>query len=310
MNEEKILKIKYIVTNTLLENFNNGELFVPVSKIKENIKKNGLSCRILNMLKQLGFSYSQHTPEYFETVKYIVDLFNLSNYKTLRKYVEEINQKFNENLIFDVKTPLIDFLSKLQILDKEQLFKLSNLIKEYNITTNDFLNIYYEVLERDSDFKFTPHTYKKMLRILYIAIYRKTNGLVPPRKKLIDWYNWTLKDTKFVKKFTYNPKIDVTRESILENLLNIVKGKYNLNEDTIQQIKTKILEYNKLFPSVTLRVKLGYILSYELFVDELINIARLLNTTEGSIRLFRDKISEKLDIPKLNLKSLKKQKSI
>ena len=65
-----------------------------------------------------------------------------------------------------------------------------------------------------------------------------------------------------------------------------------------------------MFPSVTLRVKLGYILSYELFIDELISIARLLNTTEGSIRLFRDKISEKLDIPKLNLKVIKKQKSI
>jgi hypothetical protein len=262
------------------------------------------------MLKQLGFSDSRHFPKHFKTVKYFVNLFNLSNYKTLRKYVEEINQKFNENLTFDVKTSLIDFLSKLQILDKEQLFKLSNLIKEYNVTTNDFLNTYYEVLEKESNFKFTPHPYKKMLRILYIVIHRKTNGLVPPRKKLIDWYNWTLQDTKFVKKFTYNPKIDVTRENILENLLNLVREKYNLNEETIQQIKTKILEYNKLFPSVTLRVKLGYILSYELFVDELINIARLLNTTESSIRLFRNKISEKLDIPKLNLKLMKKQKFI
>jgi hypothetical protein len=308
MGEEKDLKIKYIITTTLLESFNNGEMYVEVSKIKENIKKNGLSCRILRTLKQLSFTYSQHVPKHFKTVKYFVNLLSLSNYKTLRKYVEEINQNFNEKLTFDIKVPLIDFLSKLHPLDKEQLLKLNSLIKEYNITTIDFLNTYYEVLEKENDFKFTSHPYKKVLRILYITIHRKTNGLVPPRMKLIDWYGWTLKDTKFVKKLTYNPKIDVTRESILENLLNLVRGKYNLNEDTIQQIKTKILEYNKIFPSVTLRVKLGYILSYELFVDELINIARLLHTTETSIRLFRDKISKKLNIPKLNLKLIKKQK--
>jgi hypothetical protein len=308
MDEEKDLKIKYIITTTLLENFNNGEMFVEVSKIKENIRKSGLSCRILRKLKQLGFSYSQHVPKYFKTVKYVVNLLSLSNYKTLRKHVEEVNQKFNEKLTFDIKTPLIDFLSKLQILDKEQLLKLNSLINEYNVTTNEFINTYYEILEKESNFKFTSHSYKKILRILYITIYKKTSGLAPSRKDLVDWYGWTLKDTKFVKKFTYNPKIDVTRENILENLLSLVKGKYNLNEDTIQQIKTKILEYNKFFPSVTLKVKLGYILSYELFIDELKNVARLLNTTDVSIRLFRNKVSQKFAIPKLNLKSKGKQK--